>query len=472
MEYKAPEMTHGDENRIAPEYDFGSYSQPAVQEVMQAVTDSYLSGDNEQDDLPDLQEQIHLKLVRLIDPLKVKQLTKDELREQIKDLIERLLDDEGPALSSAERRGITDDLLDEILGFGPLEKLLRDPTVGDILVNGAQQVYVERDGVLEESDIQFRNDDQLLHIIQRIVGLVGRRVDEKSPVVDARLADGSRVNAIIPPLSVRGPTLSIRRFSKSAFLLQDLLQLNMFTEEIVSFFEAAVKSKLNILISGGTGSGKTTLLNALSSLIPHAERIVTIEDSIELQLQQKHVVQLETRPPNVEGVGEITIRDLMRNCLRMRPDRIVIGECRGREALDMMQAMNTGHEGSMTTLHANSSQDALSRLENMVEMSGVEIPLRSLRDQIASSINIVIQVDRLIGGARRVTSVTEVIGMEGDRITTQELFRFNQLGVNEDGQAYGVFEASGILPHAIEQIRAYGVDLNPDFFQERELGIA
>lgn len=465
-------MTHDDEHSSAAEYDFGSYSRPAMEEVMQAVTDSYLSRDNEQDDLPGLHEQIHLKLVRLIDPLKVKSLSKDELREEIKALIERLLDEECLALNSAERRAIIEDLLDEILGFGPLEKLLRDPSVGDILVNGAQQVYVEKNGVLEESEITFRNDDQLLHIIQRIVGLVGRRVDEKSPLVDARLADGSRVNAIIPPLSVRGPTLSIRRFSKSAFLLEDLLNLNMFTEEMLRFFDAAVKSKFNIVISGGTGSGKTTLLNALSSLIPPNERIVTIEDSIELQVQQKHVVQLETRPPNVEGAGEITIRDLMRNSLRMRPDRIVIGECRGREALDMMQAMNTGHEGSMTTLHANSPQDALSRLENMVEMSGVEIPLRSLRDQIASSINIVIQVDRLIGGARRITSVTEVIGMEGDRITTQELFCFNQHGIDQDGRAYGAFEASGILPYAIEQIWAYGVDLSPEFFQERELSVA
>lgn len=464
-------VTPADDKHASTDYDFGSYGRPENEHLMQAVTETYLSTPEERD-APTLQEQIHSQLVQIVDAEKLKTLSRTDLHSEIANLVETLVDQTDRAMNLLERRCLIENLIDEILGFGPLEQLLRDESVGDILVNGAKQVYVERNGVLEESDVHFRDNEQLLHVIQRIVGLVGRRVDGKSPLVDARLSDGSRVNAIIPPLSVRGPSLSIRRFSKSAFSLQDLLELKMFTKEMLAFFDAAVKAKYNVVISGGTGSGKTTLLNALSSLIPRNERIVTIEDSIELKLQQKHVVQLEARPANVEGVGEFTIRDLMRNSLRMRPDRIVIGECRGREALDMMQAMNTGHEGSMTTLHANSPHDALSRLENMVEMSGVEIPLKSLRDQIASSINLVIQVDRLLGGTRRITSVTEITGMEGDSVLTQELFRFQQLGVNDAGQAHGVFQAFGILPHAIDQIGSNGIELRPEFFKKRDLLLA
>ena len=453
-------------------YDFASYPEPNNESdaLMKTVTDSMLSNIEDDDSSEmSLREQIHRTLVRIVDPGKLKQLSHQEVEKEIRTLVEKLVDDAQPRLSTSERSRLINDLLDDILGYGPLEKLLRDDSISDILVNGAKQVYIERNGVLIESDIRFRDDNQLLHVIQRIVGKVGRRVDERTPLVDARLADGSRVNAIIPPLAHRGPTLSIRRFGKTALRIEDLQERQMFTQEMLSFLDAAVKAKFNILISGGTGSGKTTLLNTLSSLISHDERIVTIEDSIELQLQQKHVVQLESRPPNIEGLGEITIRELMRNSLRMRPDRIVIGECRGPEALDMMQAMNTGHEGSMTTLHANSPHDALSRLENMVEMSGVTIPVRSLREQIASSINLVIQTDRLTGGVRRITSITEVIGMEGDVILTQDLFRFVQHGIDEEGKAYGIYRAEGILPHRIDQIRASGTNLDPSFFIEREL---
>jgi pilus assembly protein CpaF len=349
---------------------------------------------------------------------------------------------------------------------GPLEKLLRDTGTTDILVNGPNQVYVERKGQLEETQVRFRDDGHLLQIIHRIVAKVGRRVDQTSPIVDARLPDGSRVNAIIPPLSLRGPTLSIRRFGVVPLLLKDLLQLKALTPDMALFLEATVKARINIIISGGTGSGKTTLLNALSAFIPNTERIISVEDSAELQLQQRHVVQLESRPPNIEGKGEITLRDLVRNTLRMRPNRIIVGECRGPEAIDMLQAMNTGHEGSLTTLHANSPRDALSRLEMMLMMAGMDVPLHALREQIASAINLIIQVDRLQGGPRRVTSITEITGRENDVITIQEIFRFQQLGVNAAGIAYGQFEATGIRPNIMPRLEMASIQLSPNLFHE------
>lgn len=417
----------------------------------------------------ELKQQIHSLLVQKIQPEEVNKLPEGKRRAEIRLVVEHLMDVEAPPLNFGEKKRLIEELLDEILGFGPLEQLLRDPSVCDILVNGAGSVYVERRGVLEESVLRFRDNNHLMEIIQRIVSRVGRRVNESSPMVDARLPDGSRFNAIIPPLALKGPMVSIRRFGANPLKVRDLLGLKALTPEMAHLLEAAVKARLNLLISGGTGSGKTTLLNALSSFIPPAERIITIEDAAELCLQQKHVGSLEARPPNIEGKGEVTIRDLVRNALRMRPNRIIIGECRGAEALDMLQAMNTGHDGSMTTLHANGPRDALSRLEMMIMMSGLELPLRAMRQQIASSIKLVIQVDRLMGGPRRVTSITEVTGMEGETVTLQDLFVYRQLGVDPAGKAYGQFEATGIVSHFEPMLRAAGVGLAPDLFRERVL---
>jgi pilus assembly protein CpaF len=356
-----------------------------------------------------------------------------------------------------------------MLGLGPLEKLLRDVSISDILVNGPDQVYVERQGTLTESPVRFRDEEHLLEIIRRIVHKVGRHVSKASPMVDARLPDGSRINAIIPPLAVRGPVLSIRRFGARPLRLDDLLQYQALTQEIAWLLEAAVKARLNILISGGTGSGKTTLLNVLSSFIPNGDRVITIEDAAELQLQQRHVVSLETRPPNMEGTGAVSMRDLVRNALRMRPDRIVVGECRGAEVMDMLQAMNTGHSGSMSTLHANSPRDVLARLEMMLMMSEVELPLHALRQAIASAIDLIVQVDRLPGGARRIMNVTEVVGMERDIICSQDLFIFQRAGLDAAGRACGHFEATGIRPTFMPRIANAGVELPPNLFQARVL---
>ncbi len=361
------------------------------------------------------------------------------------------------------------DLIDEMIGLGPLEKLLRDTSATDILVNGPSQVYIERSGRLEESSVHFRDEDHLLEIIRRIVAKIGRRVDQSSPIVDARLSDGSRVNAIVRPLSLRGPALSIRRFGVTPLLLADLLRLKAMAPQMALFLEAAVKVRTNILISGGTGSGKTTLLNTLSAFIPNDERIISVEDAAELQLQQRHVVQLESRPPNIEGKGEVTMRDLVRNTLRMRPNRIIVGECRGPEAFDMLQAMNTGHEGSLTTLHANSPRDALSRLEMMLVMTGMDVPLHALREQIASAIALIVQVDRMPGGPRRVTSITEITGREKDVIMTQEIFRFRQLGLTAAGAAYGEFESTGIRPNLMARLEASSITLPPGLFQQATL---
>src|ERR1700757_2642540 len=417
----------------------------------------------------ELKRIIHGKLVDKLDLSRVSDLEGDTLRREIRLVVERLCDTENPLLNRMERERLIDEVLDETFGFGPLEVLLKDPTISDILINGPQKIYVERRGKMEKTDVKFRDNDHLLQIIDRIVSKVGRRVDETSPMVDARLPDGSRFNAIIPPLSLDGASVSIRRFGSNPLKLEDLLNYKAFTPEMAMLMEAAIKARLNIVISGGTGCGKTTLLNTLSSFIPGDERIVTIEDAAELQLQQDHVVRLETRPANIEGKGEITTRDLVRNALRMRPERIIIGECRGAEALDMLQAMNTGHAGSMTTLHANTPRDAQARLETMIMMAGMELPIKAMPQQIASAVDLIIQANRLQGGPRKVTSITEVCGMEQDIIIMQDVFRYKQLGIDQNGRCYGHFEATGVRPTFINRIEAAGIKLPSNLFQERVL---
>jgi pilus assembly protein CpaF len=417
----------------------------------------------------ELKRLIHGKLVDKLDLSRVSDLEGDTLRREIRLVVERLCDTENPLLNRMERERLIDEVLDETFGFGPLEVLLKDPTISDILINGPHKIYVERRGKMEKSDVKFRDNEHLLQIIDRIVSKIGRRVDETSPMVDARLPDGSRVNAIIPPLALDGPSVSIRRFGTNPLKLEDLLNYKAFTPEMAMLMEACIKARLNIVISGGTGCGKTTLLNTLSSFIPHEERIVTIEDAAELQLQQDHIVRLETRPPNIEGKGAITTRDLVRNALRMRPERIIIGECRGGETLDMLQAMNTGHAGSMTTLHANTPRDAQARLETMIMMAGMELPIKAMRQQISSAVDLIIQANRLQGGPRKVTSITEVMGMEQEMIIMQDVFRFKQLGIDQNGRAYGQFEATGVRPSFVNRLEASGIKLPSNLFQERVL---
>jgi pilus assembly protein CpaF len=417
----------------------------------------------------DLKRQIHAKLVDKLDLSRVSDLQGDTLRREIRLVVERLCDTENPLLNRMERERLIDEVLDETFGFGPLEMLLKDPTISDILVNGPFKIYVERRGKLEKSDVKFRDNDHLMQIIDRIVSKVGRRVDETTPLVDARLPDGSRVNAVIQPIALDGASLSIRRFGSNPLRLEDLLNFKAFTPEMAMLMEAAIKARLNIVISGGTGSGKTTLLNTLSSFIPHDERVVTIEDAAELQLQQDHVVRLETRPANIEGKGAIMTRDLVKNALRMRPERIIIGECRGGETLDMLQAMNTGHSGSMTTLHANQPRDAQARLETMIMMAGTELPLKAMRQQISSAVDIIIQANRLQGGPRKITSITEVMGMEQDVIIMQEVFRYKQLGLDQNGRCYGQFEATGVRPTFVSRLEAAGIKLPTNLFAERVL---
>jgi pilus assembly protein CpaF len=417
----------------------------------------------------ELKRLIHGKLVDKLDLSRVSDLAGDTLRREIRLVVERLCDTENPLLNRMERERLIDEVLDETFGFGPLEVLLKDPTISDILVNGPFKIYVERRGKLEKTDVKFRDNEHLLQIIDRIVSKVGRRVDETSPMVDARLPDGSRVNAVIPPLALDGPSMSIRRFGANPLKLEDLLNYKAFTPEMAMLMEAAIKARLNIVISGGTGCGKTTLLNTLSSFIPHDERIVTIEDAAELQLQQDHTVRLETRPPNIEGKGAVMTRDLVRNALRMRPERIIIGECRGAETLDMLQAMNTGHAGSMTTLHANSCRDAQARLETMIMMAGMELPIKAMRQQISSAVDLIIQANRLQGGPRKVTSITEVMGMEQDIIIMQDIFKYKQLGIDQNGRCFGQFEATGVRPSFMQRLEAAGVKLPTNLFQERVL---
>jgi pilus assembly protein CpaF len=413
----------------------------------------------------DLKADLHRRLVDRIDLRTLEKLPPERVREELKAALVALVQESALPLSRAERERMVQELVDELIGLGPLEPLLRDPTISDLLVNTYSTVYVERGGCLELTAVRFRDNDHLLQIINRIVARVGRRVDESSPMVDARLSDGSRVNAIIPPLAIDGPCLSIRRFGAAPLKLRDLVEKGSAPREALALLGAAVRAKLNVLISGGTGSGKTTLLNALSAFIPDGERVVTIEDSAELKLQQRHVVRLETRPPNIEGAGEIVARDLVRNCLRMRPDRIVIGEVRGGEVLDMLQAMNTGHEGSMTTVHANTPRDALSRLEAMVGMSGVPMADGAVRQTIARALHMMVQLNRGSDGKRRLTSLAEITGTEGPTITLQEIFRFEQQSVDEKGRVLGRFVATGVRPRCAERIARAGID--PDALFER-----
>src|SRR5262245_35014409 len=417
----------------------------------------------------ELKRHIHSKLVEKLDLSRVTDLAGDTLRREIRLVVERLCDTENPLLNRMERERLIDEVLDETFGFGPLEMLLKDPTISDILVNGPYKVYVERRGKMEKSEVKFRDNEHLLQIIDRIVSKVGRRVDETSPLVDARLPDGSRVNAVIPPIALDGCSLSIRRFGSNPLKLDDLLNFKSFTPEMAMLMEASIKARLNIVISGGTGCGKTTLLNTLSGFIPHEERVVTIEDAAELQLQQDHVVRMETRPPNIEGKGQITTRDLVRNALRMRPERIIIGECRGAESLDMLQAMNTGHAGSMTTLHANTPRDAQARLETMIMMAGTELPIKAMRQQISSAVDLIIQANRLQGGPRKVTCVTEVINMEQDVIIMQDIFRYQQTDIDQNGRCFGQFVATGVRPSFVPRLEAAGIKLPSNLFQERVL---
>lgn len=426
-------------------------------------------GANQGKNFDELKRQIHSKLVDRLDLSKVKDLSSDVMRRDIRRAIEHLCDTENPLLNRIEREKLIEEILDETLGLGPLEPLLKDPTVSEIMVNGPKKIYVERRGKIEKSETIFRDNDHLLQIIDRIVSKVGRRVDETSPLCDARLPDGSRVNAVIPPIALDGASLSIRRFGATPLKLEDLLNYKAFTPEMAMLLEGAIKARLNILISGGTGSGKTTLLNTLSAFIPGDERLVTIEDAAELQIQQDHTVRLETRPPNIEGKGAVTCRDLVKNALRMRPDRIIVGECRGSEAMDMLQAMNTGHAGSMTTLHSNSPRDALSRLETMIMMAGAELPVKAMRQQVASAIDLVIQISRLQGGPRKMTSITEVMNMEQDIIIMQEVFRYRQTGVDQNGRAFGQFEATGVRPTFVPRLEQKGIKLPSNMFAERVL---
>jgi len=412
-----------------------------------------------------IKSRIHRKLLERIDLSSVELVESEAFRNEIRRIVGALIAEEGIPLSTEERESLITDIQHETFGLGPLEPLLADPDISDILVNRYNQVYVEKFGKLHKVDVMFRDDNHLLQIIDRIVSKVGRRVDESSPYVDARLADGSRVNAIIPPLSLDGPVLSIRRFGLSPLKMSDILAFGSIGQNMALVLEGCVKARLNMLISGGTGTGKTTFLNILSEFIPSDERIITIEDSAELQLKQEHVVRLETRPPNIEGKGEVTQRDLVRNALRMRPDRIIVGEVRGGEALDMLQAMNTGHDGSLSTIHANSPRDALARLETMVLMAGMDLPERAIKEQIASAINVVIQMSRLSDGSRKIMKISEITGMEGSTIVMQDIFEFVRTGIASDGKVLGQFTATGVRPKFADRLKVMGVSLPQGIFE-------
>ena len=413
-----------------------------------------------------LKTRIHRRLIESLDLTNISLIEKDTLGKEISRIVEMLIVEEGVPLSKAERDSLVTDILHETFGLGPLEPLLSDPDINDILVNRYNQVYVEKFGKLQKLDLIFRDDHHLMQIIDRIVSKVGRRVDESSPYVDARLPDGSRVNAIIPPLAIDGPVLSIRRFGVNPLKMNDVLNFGTINKNMARVLEGCVKARLNILISGGSGTGKTTLLNIMSEFIPNNERIITIEDSAELQLRQEHIVRLETRPSNIEGKGEITQRDLVRNALRMRPDRIIVGEVRGGEALDMLQAMNTGHDGSLSTVHANSTRDAMMRLETMVLMAGMDLPERAIREQIASAIHVIIQLARLSDGTRKIMRISEVTGMEGNTIVMQDIFIYDRKGIGVNGAVLGDFSATGVRPTFLDKIKMLGVDIPPHIFEK------
>jgi pilus assembly protein CpaF len=453
-----------------------SAAQPETAEVESPAADEPTadhSDESEQDEreqqFQQIKSDVHRQVIGKIDLALIGTMNEGDLRFEIRRASEKILEERSYLLNSEDRERLVNEVIDETFGLGPLEPLFRDPTITDILINGAKTVYVERRGRLEKTRISFANDRHLTKIIQRIVSAVGRRIDETTPMVDARLEDGSRVNAIIPPLALDGPLVSIRRFGARPLRDQDLLDNQSITAEMLQFLTNCVRARLNVLISGGTGSGKTTLLNVLSAFIPREERVATIEDAAELQLQQPHVIRMETRPANVEGEGQVTTRDLVRNALRMRPDRIIVGECRGPEALDMLQAMNTGHDGSLTTIHANTTRDALMRLEMMVGMAGFDVPIWTIRRQIASAINIVIQAVRLTGGPRKIVRISEITGMEGDIITMHDLFVFKQTGVNAERVAQGYFATTGVRPNCLEQLASAGEDLPNEMFEQRIL---
>ena len=419
------------------------------------------------DDVRRFKAQLHRRLVVGMDLSALQSMSREQLRLEVRRVAEELCQRSPNLLNQQEREQLVNEVLDETFGLGPLESLMRDPTISDILINGAQTVYVERNGKLEQTNVTFSDPAHLIHIIQRIVSQAGRRVDETCPMVDSRLPDGSRINAIIPPLALDGALVSIRKFGAKPIRAADLVAGKSLPQEMMDFLNTCVRGRMNILVSGGTGSGKTTLLNALSAAIPAYERVITIEDAAELRLQQPHVGRLETRPNNVEGVGIVTTRDLVRNALRMRPDRIVIGECRGPEALDMLQAMNSGHEGSMSTIHANDTRDALGRLEMMVGMAGFDLPLWVIRRQIASAVHIVVQVSRLMGGSRKVVKVSEVTGVEGENYAMQDLFVFKQTGVDEHRRAQGCFQTTGLRPNCMERLESLGESLPVELFRKR-----
>ncbi len=426
-----------------------------------------LSQKEKEAEFENIKRRIHTKLVDKLDLSRVGELEGDVLRREIRLVVEHLCDTEDTFLNRNERDRLVEEVLDETFGLGPMEMLLKDPSISEIMINGPKNVFVERKGKLVKTGVVFRDNKHLMQIIDRIVSRVGRRVDEVCPMVDARLPDGSRVNAIIPPLALDGPSVTIRRFGSNPLKLEDLLNYKSMTPEMVMLLEGAMKAHLNIIISGGTGSGKTTLLNTLSSFISNEDRIVTIEDAAELQLQQEHVVRLETRPANIEGKGRIGATELVKNCLRMRPDRIIIGECRGGETLDMLQAMNTGHDGSLTTCHANTPRDAIARLETMIMMAGFEMPMKAMRSQIAGAVDLIVQASRLQGGTRKVTHITEVMGMEQDTIVMQDIFKYVQDGVDENGRAIGHFVSTGIRPSFMSRMEQAGVRLPASTFRER-----
>ena len=417
------------------------------------------------DRLAELKQELHKRLIDSLNLAALEQASEANLKAEISSIASEALEEMAVALNKEDRAILNQELYDEVMGLGPLEPLLKDESVNDILVNGPNRIFVERAGKLELTDITFKDERHLLRIIDKIVSAVGRRVDESNPYVDARLKDGSRFNAMVPPVAVDGSLVSIRKFKKEKLGVPDLVRFGAFTEEMALYLQAAVSCRLNIIVSGGTGSGKTTTLNALSSFIDNTERVLTIEDTAELQLQQVHVGRMESRPPNVEGKGAVTQRDCLRNALRMRPDRIIVGETRGEEVIDMLQAMNTGHDGSMTTIHANSARDGISRLENMVAMAGIEMPLKAVRSQIASAVNLIVQASRLQDGSRRMVSVTEITGMEGDVISMQEVFRYERLGVEPNGKIIGRFNATGVRSHYSDRFRQWGYDLPASIYE-------
>ena len=463
----------GFQERSQSQPDASAFQERVEERELRLVKPVEDAGFHPRIELPDdphvaIKEKIHSRLVKEIDAEFLEQTSSMEDRQRLAREVEKVasqvLSEEPLPLIRSERTRIINEVIDDVIGFGPITPLLEDDSVTEVMVNGPEMIYVERGGRIERAGVRFRDADHVMHIIERIVSPIGRRIDEASPMVDARLPDGSRVNAVIPPISLVGPCITIRKFSREPLTTDDLVRFGTLTPTVVEFLDGAVKAKLNIVVSGGTGSGKTTTLNVLSSFIPPDERIVTIEDAAELQLRQDHVVTMEARPPNVEGKGAVTIRDLVRNALRMRPDRIVVGEVRSGEALDMLQAMNTGHDGSMTTGHANSPRDMLSRLETMTLMAGMELPLRAIREQIASAIDLIVHQARLRDGSRKITHLTEVLGMEGDVITMQDIYIFEQTGVDGDGRALGRFRATGIRPKFLDKFEAAGISVPPGMF--------